>query len=279
MGIFRRKRRLGKEREGELPAPPNGGGRDGPTAPSLEHPGRAGNDRGAETPAPAPLLPVFNDDFEAEQFKALRTRLLFPSSGESLRSVGITSAAFGEGKTYVAAKLALSLAQNVDGKRALLIDADMRLPNLHHRFGFGDVPGLSEFLSGRQPLSSVLLKPFNRNLLLLPAGTPPPNPNELLSSSKMLNLLTEVHSRYDDRHIIIDLPSPKLVPESEVIARRMDGVIVVARAGKSPEDEVRDIIERIGRERVVGVVLNRFDTSLHSSVYRMYRRFIRRKTA
>lgn len=277
MGIFRRKPRLKNQGRGEHPEPPNGTGTALPASSSFP-PNQAEENQRTDAAVPAPRLPVFHDEFEAEQFKALRTRLLFPSSGESLRSVGITSAGFGEGKTFIAAKLAISLAQNVDGKRALLIDADMRLPNLHLRFGYGDVLGLSDFLSGQQPLSSVLLKPFNQNLLLLPGGMPPPNPNELLSSSKMLNLLTEMHSRYDDRYIIIDLPSPKLVPEAGVIARRMDGVIVVARAGKTPQDEVKDIIERIGRERVVGVVLNRFDTSLHSSLYRMYRRFIRRKT-
>jgi Mrp family chromosome partitioning ATPase len=111
----------------------------------------------------------------------------------------------------------------------------------------------------------------------LPGGRPTENPSELLSSEKMLDLISSLYTRYDDRYILVDLPSPNLVPEADVIARKMDGIIVVARAGKTPTDQVAQLVDRIGRERVVGVVLNRFDTSLHSTAFRMYRRFIRRK--
>ncbi len=220
----------------------------------------------------------YSDAFEAGQFKALRTRLLFPPGGNKIRSVGITSPSFGEGKTYICSKLGLSMAQNVDGKHVVLVDADLRRSNLHKSFGFDeDVPGLSDYLLGALPLSDVLLTPYNQNLLLLPGGRRTDNPSELLASQKMLNLLDELRARHDDRYVLVDLPSPQLVPEADVIFRKMDGIIIVARAGKTPADQVGWLVDRVGKDKVIGVVLNRFDTSLHSSLYRMYRRFIRRK--
>jgi capsular exopolysaccharide synthesis family protein len=219
-----------------------------------------------------------SDPFEADQFKTLRTRLLFPPSEKQIRSVGITSPSFGEGKTYICSKLGVFMAQNIDGKHAILLDADLRLARLHMAFGLGkETPGLSDYLMGQMPISEILQKPYNQNLLLLPGGRPTENPSELLSSEKMLDLISSLYTRYDDRYILVDLPSPNLVPEADVIARKMDGIIVVARAGKTPTDQVAQLVDRIGRERVVGVVLNRFDTSLHSTAFRMYRRFIRRK--
>lgn len=230
---------------------------------------------------PSPLSELFNfesDPFGADQFKTIRTRLYFPPNGAQLRSVCISSPSMGEGKTYVCSRLGFSMAQNVDDKRVVLVDADIRRANLHKVFGYSEnLPGLSDHLLGHCSLESVLLKPFNENLLLLPGGSRPPNPSELLSSKKMLDLLKELQSRYDNRYVLIDLPSPKLVPETGMIARKTDGVILVARAGKTPSDQVAQMIDWIGRERVFGVVLNRFDTSFQSSLYRMYRRFIRRQ--
>lgn len=219
-----------------------------------------------------------SDPFEADQFKTLRTRLLFPPSDKPIRSVGITSPSFGEGKTYICFKLGVFMAQNIDGKHAILVDADLRLARLHMAFGFSkETPGLSDYLMGELSVSEILQKPYNQNLLLLPGGRPSVNPSELLSSKKMLNLLDKLYEKYDDRYVLVDLPSPNLVPEADVIARKMDGIIIVARAGKTPTDQVAQLVDRFGKERVVGVVLNRFDTSLHSSLFRMYRRFIRRK--
>jgi capsular exopolysaccharide synthesis family protein len=219
-----------------------------------------------------------SDPFEEDQFKTIRARLLFPPTEAPIRSVCVTSPSFGEGKTYICSRLGLSMAQNVDDKHVVLVDADIRRASLHRFLGFSEEsPGLSDYLLGHCELSSVLLKPFNPNLLLIPGGNRPANPSELLSSKKMLDLLEELYARYEDRFLLVDLPSPNLVPEAGVIARKMDGIILVARAGKTPSDQVAQMIDWIGRERVIGVVLNRFDTSFHSSLYRIYRRFIRRK--
>ncbi|MGE0083133.1 MAG: CpsD/CapB family tyrosine-protein kinase [Desulfococcaceae bacterium] len=224
------------------------------------------------------LLPVRGSKlFEADQFRGLRTKLLFPASGKRPRSIAVTSAGVGEGKSFIAANLAVCIAQNVDRRQTVLIDCDMRVPTAHRMFGFGDSPGLSEYLSGDIPLSSLLLKTDIDKLTILPGGTPPQNPSELLSSVKMAELLREMQSRYDDRYIVIDLPSPRLVAEADLIARQVDGTVIVARYGHTPVAQVKDLIEILGKDQILGVVFNRFDTSMHSSLYRMYRKFIRRK--
>ncbi len=223
------------------------------------------------------LLSADPKSFEIEQFKALRTRVLFPESGKRPRLFAVTSTDFGDGKSFVAANLALTIARNIDGSQVLLMDCDMRLPSLHHLFDLGDVPGLSEYLSDDLPLAPLLTRPPIDNLTLLPAGRQPDNPAELLCSRKMSDLLEEVSTRYDDRYILMDLPPPQIVSEAGIIARQADGIIIVARYGRTSRDKVRELIEMFGKERIAGLVFNRFDSSMHSAIYRMYRRYADRK--
>ncbi|MHC5076800.1 MAG: polysaccharide biosynthesis tyrosine autokinase, partial [Planctomycetota bacterium] len=166
------------------------------------------------------------ESFEAEQFKMLRTNLFFPISGKSPRSIMVTSAVPGEGKSFVAANLAISIAQGIH-EHVLLIDCDIRLPSIHSKFGFDAAPGLSEYLSRGIPLSSLILKTAINKLSILPAGKSPPNPSELLTSQKMSKLLGEVTDRYSDRYIVIDTPPPKLTAETSAISRKVDGVLLV----------------------------------------------------
>ncbi|MDM8522167.1 polysaccharide biosynthesis tyrosine autokinase [Desulfococcaceae bacterium HSG8] len=212
--------------------------------------------------------------FEAEQFRILRTNLLFPASGKPPRSIMVTSAVPGEGKSFVSANLAISIAQNVDNKYALLMDCDMHMPSIHTMFGFGDKPGLSEHLSSDVPLSSLLLKSEVKRLTILPGGNPPHNPSELLSSEKMSALLREVQSRYNDRYTVVDSPPPKLTAETSVIARHVDGVLIVVKYGSTSRKEVNELIEIIGKERILGIITNWADTH---TTYQMYKKHVTRK--
>lgn len=196
--------------------------------------------------------------FESEQFKMLRTNLLFPVSGKPPRTILVSSAVPGEGKSFVSANLAISIAQNID-EHVLLMDCDIRKPCLHQRFGFDDVPGLSEYLSQGKPLSSLILKTYLNKLSLLPAGRPPHNPAELLSSEPMTELVSEVKERYTDRYIIIDSPPPKYTSETSALARHVDGIVIVVSAGKTPRGLVEELVASIGKEKILGVVMNRFD--------------------
>jgi len=194
--------------------------------------------------------------FEAEQFKILRTRLLFPTAGEKIpHSIMVTSTVSNEGKSFVAANLAVSIAQTND-RYVLLMDCDLRSPSIHKLLGFPESPGLSEYLSDDTPLSSLLIKTKISGLTILPGGKPPFNPSELLSSEKMSGLLKEVKSRYSDRYIIIDSPPPLLMAGTAVIARQVDGVIIVVKYGKTRQDMISELIDAVEKEKVLGIVLN-----------------------
>ncbi len=196
--------------------------------------------------------------FEAEQFKHLRTNILFPVSGKPPRSIMVTSSVPGEGKSFVASNLAVSIAQNID-QHVLLMDCDLRKATVHKNFGFDEVDGLSEYLSQKTPLSSLLLKTDINKMTILPGGKPPNNPAEIMSSTKMSDLLKEVKTRYNDRYIIIDSPPPHLTSETSVIARQVDGILLVVKAGSTKRELVEELLEMMGKEKVLGVVLNWFD--------------------
>ncbi|MDM8522168.1 exopolysaccharide biosynthesis protein [Desulfococcaceae bacterium HSG8] len=221
--------------------------------------------------------------FEAEQFRMLRTNLLFPISGKSHRSIMVTSALPGEGKSFIAANLAISIAQIIS-EHVLLMDCDLRTPSVHRLFGFGDdVPGLSEYLShgshfeavnrkkfGNIPeldeylsdgvfLSSLFLGTKVKKLTILPGGKPPHNPSELLSSKQMNELLKKEKARYNNRYIVIDSPPPRLKTETSVLSRQVDGVLLVVKYGSTPRKMVTEVFDILGKDKVVGIVLNGFE--------------------
>lgn len=192
---------------------------------------------------------------ESEQFRLLKNTLLFPEKGDPPRSIMITSASPDEGKSFIAANLAITIARSID-EYVLLMDCDLRRPTIHNLFGFDNVEGLSEYLSSARPLSGLLLKSFIDKLTILPGGTRPVNPSELLSSEQMRRLLHEVKLRYSDRYIIIDTPPPSMTSETNAIARQVDGIIIVIRQGKTRKKDVQDIIDIYGKDKIIGVVKN-----------------------
>ena len=128
--------------------------------------------------------------FEAEQFRLLRTNIMFPPNGtETPRSILVSSIQPGDGKSFVAANLAATIAQNID-RHVLLVDCDLRKPAINRIFGISDEsPGLSNYLLEGTPLSHVLMPTVLPRLSILPGGAPPPNPSELLSSNRMEALM------------------------------------------------------------------------------------------
>ena len=205
-----------------------------------------------------PHLVTYHDpsSVEAEIFKILRTNILFPKTGEPPRSIMVTSAIPGDGKSFVAANLAISIAQGIE-EHVLLMDCDMRRSSIHTRFGFNDgVAGLSDYLADKKPLESLLKKTVVDKLTILPGGPMPQNPSELLSSQAMKELLKETKSRYSDRYIIVDSPPPQLTAETTALANYIDGIILVVKYGSTPKDLIKDLLEKVGREKVIGVVMN-----------------------
>ena len=213
--------------------------------------------------------------YESEQFKILRTNLLYPVSGTPPQSILVTSSRPGEGKSFVSCNLAISIAMNVN-RHVLLIDCDLRKPDIHYRFGFGPVRGLSEYLSDHTDLASLLLKTKVDKLTILPGGTTPPNPSELMSSEKMTELLEEVKYRYHDRLIVIDTPPPSMAAETAFLARQVDGIVVVSQHGQTPRADLEDLINRMGSEKIIGTVLNFMEARSRYYGYKRYGQYGRR---
>jgi exopolysaccharide/PEP-CTERM locus tyrosine autokinase len=215
------------------------------------------------------LISMFNQQsFEAEQFKILRSNLLYPVSGNPPRSVMVTSPLPGEGKSFVASNLAISVALNIN-RHVLLMDCDLRRPSIHTRFGFDELPGLSDYLSRGVSLQDLLVRTSVDKLTILPGGESPDNPSELLSSERMSEFIKEATERYHDRLIILDSPPPTMTAESSVLARWVDGVIIVVQQGKTPCESVLDIIGRIGRDKIIGGVMNHYE-QISSRYYGKY---------
>jgi len=204
---------------------------------------------------PALVTGLEPQSVEAEQFRLLKNNILFPEKGEPPKSIMITSFSPSEGKSFVAANLAISIAQNID-EYVLLLDCDLRSPSIHPMFGLGEGPGLSEYLSEDRPLFPLLVKTFLDKLTILPAGKIPANPSELLSSGRMKRLIHEIKLRYSDRYIIFDTPPPHLTSETNAISRQVDGIVIVIQQGKTRKKDVLDLIDIYGKEKILGVVYN-----------------------
>lgn len=194
----------------------------------------------------------------SEAFRSLRTSLLLARTGKSPKIIVITSSTPTEGKTTVSTNLAVILAQSET--RVLLIDGDLRRPNVHHRFGMNGRVGLSTVLAGGTTLAeAVRTAPEAPNLDVLCSGPVPPFPTEMLSSEAMQNLLKQCADLYT--HIVIDTPPILSVTDGIILARYADSVVLVVRYGKSSRNVVRRSRELLGRSgaAMTGVVLNSVD--------------------
>ena len=196
----------------------------------------------------------------AESYRALRTSLLLSSLGAPPKVIMVTSALPQEGKTTTSINCAVVLAQK--GVKVLLIDADLRRPSIHKTLGMGPHSGLSNVLTGSSTLEQTITRTaILPNLFVLPAGTPPPNPAELLASSNMRDVLAELSQQYD--HIVIDTPPSLSVTDAVVLSPRADAVMLVIRSGQTTKQALRrsrDILTQVNA-RVVGVLLNAVDLS------------------
>lgn len=191
----------------------------------------------------------------AESYRALRTSLLLTSLGAPPKTILITSALPREGKTTTSINTAIVLAQK--GTRVLLIDADLRRPSIHKALGMGPRVGLSNVLTGGASLQQATLRsPVLPNLYVLPAGTPPPNPAELMASGQMVDLLAELREQFD--HVVVDTPPTLSVTDAVVLSTRADAVVLVIRCAQTTKPALRrarDILAQVNA-RVSGVLLN-----------------------
>lgn len=195
----------------------------------------------------APLGPA------AEAFRMLRTSLDFLGTEQSLSSIVVTSSVPGEGKSLVAANLAIVYMQS--GAKICLVDADLRRATLSRDFDCERCYGLTTALVKAKPLREVIVTDLF-GLAFLPSGPIPPNPVELLASPRMGRLMADLAAEYD--MVIYDMPPLTVVADPTVVAPRTDGVLLVARAGHVRTDQVKAAHALLARNkaRVLGVVLN-----------------------
>ena len=193
-----------------------------------------------------------------EELRALRTQLLIRwfNSTHQRRVLAIVSPSTGEGRSYVSANLAIVFSQL--GERTLLIDADLRAPRQHRLFNVPDRVGLSTVLSGRVDSSAVVPVPGFAGLSLLPAGAPPPNPQELLSRAGLARLLQEMQNKFDV--VLIDTPPARLYADAQSVTYHAGGAVVLARRNHTRLADTKNVIRDLTDTgaQIVGTIMNSF---------------------
>ncbi len=212
----------------------------------------------------------------AEAFRSMRTALAFSIPGEHIRSIVVSSALPSEGKSLVAANIAISHAQA--DRKTLIVDADMRKPRLHRVFGTPSDNGVASLLTADQPadfdlsaeLDAVVSKTNVANLDMLPCGPIPDNPAELLESDRFAAFLAAARKRYD--FVVIDSPPGFSLVDPLVIAKQVDGLVLVVRSFVTPKAAAQQFTTRLSEAdaRLLGVVLNNVDTPKAVGYYGYY---------
>lgn len=192
----------------------------------------------------------------AERFNDLRTQLFQRTRPKGWNTVQVTSFGIGDGKSTLAANLAVSIARDTR-QTTLLVDLDFRRSSLARLLGLGpECTGLKSYFLDEIPLQDLFVSPGIKKLAVLPAGGQVDNPAELLGSSKMEALISELKRRYRDRYIIFDTPAVSVCPDPLIISEYVDSVIMVARKGWTTRDSIRAAAGKIAKGKLLGILMN-----------------------
>lgn len=191
----------------------------------------------------------------SEEYRLLRTKIPFSSKDMDLKTIMVTSSQSGEGKSTTISNLAVTYAQ--EGKKVLLIDADLRKPSLHRIFSQLNHQGLSTLLAGQSSVEEAIQETSISQLSLLPSGPLSANPSELFNSLAMRELLEQMKEQYDV--ILMDTPAVLTVTDSVIVSALCDGVIMVVAAGKVKKERLKKAQEQLEHvnARILGIVINR----------------------
>jgi capsular exopolysaccharide synthesis family protein len=202
-----------------------------------------------------------------EAYRNLRTSILLSAhNGHPPKSLLVTSSQRGEGKTTTAINMAITLAQT--GAKVMLLDCDMRDPDVHKALNLKNEAGMSTFLSGNADLSSLIQASSIPNMFVVPSGPIPPDPAELVGSPRMQEGLLFLRSFV--HYVVIDAPPVLAVADARILGTVVDGVVVVVKAGTTAKDAIRHtklLLEEIN-SRIIGILLNNVD--VHSASYSRY---------
>lgn len=219
---------------------------------------------------PLPLIAEIDPKSQAsEAYRSLRTNIDFAGLDRPCRSIVITSATAGEGKTTTAANFAVIAAQV--GTSVCLIDADLRRPNLHRMFGLANTEGLTTALVQGRPFADLAQATRVPSLSVLPSGPLPPNPAEIAGSKRMRAFLEAATEKFD--LLVLDTPPILAASDAVALSAQCDGVILVIRVASVPHDVVRHAVEQLQgvNARTLGVLLNRLDARRDGQYYDYYR--------
>jgi len=203
----------------------------------------------------------------SEQYRTIRTNIQFSMIDKRLRTLVCTSAMPGEGKSTTISNLAVTFAQQ--GKRTLLVDADLRRPTLHHLMEVNNQVGLTSLLTKRCSLKDAIIENTKENgLHVLPSGPIPPNPSEMLSSNMMEELILELLSIYD--MILFDSPPVLAVTDSLILGKYCEGVLLVLRPHQTEKKDLLKAKELLDRSnaKLLGVIMN--DVHANQVAYHSY---------
>ncbi len=208
----------------------------------------------------------------AESFRDLRTNIVFSQADRELKSILVTGTEISEGKSTVCTNLAYAFA--INGKRVLVVDCDLRRPSLHRMFSRQRVPGLSDYLAGLEADVDSLIQPtMHENLFLFPVGNNTPNPNELLGSNKMSELIATLEEEWD--HVILDSPPLLLLSDATLVSRAVDGILMVVRMGYTNRNLLKEV-QKLDylKHRLLGVsIIGPSDKTGYGKYGRYYGRY------
>jgi capsular exopolysaccharide synthesis family protein len=243
----------------------------GPTASPAEDPAREDVERCPELPVSiqdeSRLVSVCKEgSLGAEKFRFLAVRLRQLRHSRPLKKVLITSTIPQEGKTTVATNLACTLAREKQQK-TLLLEGDLRRPSLAAQFGFGKIPGLCEWLSGQTETINIY-RLEGLGLWILPAGSAPQNPLELMQSGKLAALMEQLEAWFD--WIVIDSPPVLPLADASLWSRLADGVLLVTRKGTTEKQQLQRGLEVIEKSKLLGALVNSSANTAHSDYYKRY---------
>lgn len=207
----------------------------------------------------------------SESLRNIRTNILFSASDIPLKTFLLTSSVKVEGKTFISANLAITMAGL--GKRVLLVDGDMRKPRIHQLFALKRPPGLSDILVGEAPLESVIQTTEVENLKVITAGTTSPSPSELLGSTAMQSFIQKAKDEFD--MVIIDSPPVMSVTDPVELATMVDGVVFVIKGGSTPRPPIQRAIQQLYdvKARLLGAILNDVDFKKQGYYYQYYYKY------
>lgn len=189
----------------------------------------------------------------SEAYRGIRTNIQYSSIDNKIKSILVTSSEPEEGKTTTVCNLALAFAQSE--KNTIIIDCDLRKPSIHKKFKLSNLIGLSDVLVGNKELDEAVNN-YSDNLSILTAGKIPPNPSEMLDSKAMELLLERIKSKYNV--IIIDSPPLQAVTDAQILATKVDGVILVVKAESTNKNslfQAKELLNKV-RGNILGVILN-----------------------